>query len=417
MEFVSVGAWADLRPGLNVLSVETDSERSGLTRSFESIFSASNPNIDAPLVTVAGASLVLDHGLRRTLFENLGGVSPIVAGRTPSRSLHPSAVSIESALLVIRALSDPHASPKEAPVEVFRRMAALQEEKSQIENAAENSTKGDLASTRRDVTLLRKWIEDLADGFRRIDEAQANAKALEAAAYKKFAGPTAFNKLLDAQAARDEIVTAVGFESYEVYVAEKGAVMSDASSRLESQQRLLSELESVGLDKRDGKFRPTKVEMDFLYAHANFEERYGNDPTRSLAEQSRTRTVLRQGFRHQLALFLDSLGIGGSGEVEVVAEKFLDSQRTQGETMAASRMELMIKGRIEALTKVPAFAPVPCILDDVFSSWPDSAANDTFSQLIETAKNGHQILYICTRAEAARVSPLAQLFQRAQHVA
>jgi hypothetical protein len=417
MEFVSVGAWADLRPGLNVLSVVTDSDRSELVRSFESIFSTGAANVDAPAVTIAGAQLVLDQGLRRTLFENLGGVSPIVTARTASRSLHPSAVSIESALQVIRALSDPHSSPREAPVEVFRRMTALQEENAHIANATENSTKGDLASARRDVAALRRWIEELADGFRRIDEAQVAAKALEAAAYKKFAGPTAFNKLLDAQAARDEIVTAVGFESYEVYMAEKGAVMSDASKRLDSHQRMLNELESVGLDKRERTFRPSTAEMEFLAAHVNFEERYGNDPGRSLAEQSRTRTVLRQGFRHQLALFLDSLGIGGNGEVDVVAEKFLESQRIQGETMAASRMELLIKGRIEALTKVTAFAPVPCILDDVFSGWPEAAAHQTFSQLIETAKGGHQILYVCTRAEAARVSPLVQLFQRAQHVA
>jgi hypothetical protein len=412
MDFVSVGRWGDLRPGLNVLSVGSELDRADLVRTFESIFTPSATGFESPSVTIAGSAIALDSGLRRTLHEHLSGVSPVVSARSASRSVQPSAVSVESALAVLRALSEPQGSPKEPTVEVFRRMSALQDESNQA--SAEATTRVDLASARRDVAALKRWIEQLGEGFSRIDEAHVVVQGHEAAAYKKFAGPTAFNRLLDAQGVRDAIVNEVGFENFEVYQAEKGTVMSDASQRLLSTQRVLSELEAQGLDRRDRSFRPATAEMDFLSAHVHFEERYGVDPTKSLAEHARNRTVVRQGFRHQLALFLDSLGLGGSGEVEASAQRYLDANQLQGESVAAGRMELMIKGRIEALAKIPAFAPVPCVLDDVFAGWVASAAHDTFTQLIDTAKNGHQILYVCTREEATRVSPLAPLFERQQ---
>jgi hypothetical protein len=414
MDFVSVGRWGDLRPGLNVLSVASETQRDQLIRDFESVFAPSATGIESPIVTIAGSNISLDSGLRRTLFEHLSGVSPIVASRAASRSVQPAAISVESVLAVLRALSEPSTSPKEPTVEVFRRIATLEDELAQQAQSPEAVTRVDLATARRDVAALRRWIEQLSEGFSRIDEAQSVVQSHEAAAYKKFAGPTAFNRLLDAQGVRDAIVQEVGFESFEVYQSEKGAVMSDASQRLSAGQRAVAELEAHGLEKRDRSFRPATAELDFLSAHVHFEERYGVDPTKSLAEHARNRTVVRQGFRHQLALFLDSQGIGGSGEVEASAQRYLDANRSQGESVAAGRMELMIKGRIEALAKIPAFAPVPCVLDDVFAGWVASAAHDTFTQLIDTAKNGHQILYVCTREEAMRVSPLAPLFERQQ---
>jgi hypothetical protein len=413
MEFVSIGRWGDLRPGVNVLAVNSDLERADLVRMFESVFGGS-PAIpfEAPVATISGSTISLDSGLRRTMFEHLSGISPIVSARSSTRAVQPAAVSVESALAVIRSLSEPSASPREATVEVFRRMSALEDEASQNSHTADHSTRGDLASARRDVAALKRWIEELAEGFQRIEQAQVVVVSHEAAAYKKFAGPSAFNRLLDAQAARDTIVSGVGFESYEVYLSEKGTVLSDAAHRLEAHQRQLNELEAQGVDRRERSFRPVTAEMDFLAAHVHFEERYGADPTKSLAEQLRSRTVIRQGFRHQLALFLDSIGAGGHGEVEAVAQRYLDSSKHQGEAVAASRMELMIKGRIEALNKVTAFAPVPCVLDDVFSGWAPPMAHEVFSQLLETAKAGNQIIYLCTREEAARISPLTQLFER-----
>ncbi len=395
-----------------MVAAGSDIERNDVARMFETVFAASTSlAIEAPTVTISGSTITLDEGLRRTLVENLRGVSPLVAART-NRPAQPGSVAIESALAVIRALSDPNASPREATVEVFRRMTTLEDDAVQTNQSAEATPGGDLAAARRDVAALKKWIEQLGEGFTRIQAAQEGVVANEAAAYKKFAGPSAFNRLLDAQGARDAIVAEVGFENYDVFVAEKGAVMSDAAQRLEAHQRMLTELESKGVDRRERQFRPGTAEMDFLAAHVHFEERYGADPTKSLAEHLRTRTVIRQGFRHQLALFLDSIGAGATGEVETVAERYLDVSRHQGESITASRMELIIKARVDALTKISAFAPVPIVLDDVFSGWAASTSHDAFSQLIDTAKQGIQIIYLCAKDDVERISPLARLYER-----
>ncbi len=416
MEFVTLGRWGDLRPGVNVLTVTNEAERLQLISQFEEVFAASDM-ADSPAVKISGASLVLDANLRRTLRDNLAGVSPIVSTRSGKKqAVHPAAISIESAVEVMKALSDFRSSPKEPSVEVFRRMHTLQTEAADQDTSQDKVSSVDLAAARRDIAALRKWIEQLNDGFDRIDAAQVIVTTHEAAAYKKFAGPTAFNRLLDAQGVRDEIVVEVGFESYEVYVAEKLTVMSDAVARLDASQRQLQTLESTGLDRREVSGRPESAEMDFLSAHVNFEERYGNDPNKSPAEQNRSRTVVRTGIRKKLALFLDSLGVTGTGEVEAVAQQFLDSMRV-GSSLLPSEMKAAIAMRLASLDRIPAFGSVPCVLDDVFVGWEPSEAHEMFAHLVDLSKAGQQVLYVCTREEALRVSPLTQLFERSAALA
>ena len=420
MELLDVGAWRDLRPGMNVLCVADIEARTELVDAFKALTSISTTDQpESVRARIAGTEFTLDADLQLALHSSLGSLSAIMnAGNcAASESAHPSEVSVRSAVELLDALSLPDGRPDPAGTAAkLRHRALITSSMAQVTGSLEGLEQ-QLLQAKTDLIALQQWSTGLFEGFRRIDDSSAAVAEAEEASSKKLAGPSAFNRYLDAKQARESIVRSVGFENYEVYRAEAVHVMDDADERITEQQTLVTLLGQNLESQRSTASVPIQAEIEILAMHIDFDERLSKTTNSSLrdgTDSPRYRNFLRRGLRTPLSQLLLSMDIEPGEDPGETAQHWLASLGGSrvGPTVRVG-VELAIETRLEALAGVPSFGPVPLLLDDPLAGLSAEDAQATFGVLIEASQRGHQLLYVCSSVEAERISPLARLFVRA----
>jgi hypothetical protein len=393
--------------GLNVIEVSGALAQSVVVQQLLAVLGGTHPAGPA-VIEIDGTHMALTADLQRALRAELGDVSPVVYAPKPDADSpeHPAAVSVRAGLAILDALSSEQAELVLHDPRSLARHRQLSEELHGGADAIVDDLEDQRAAVKHDHATLDEWLAGIYRGFAQIDAAHHEMVELEAASQRRMAGPSAFNRYLDAKAHRDEVAKSVGFSNYDTYVKSGPDVVANARKSLGELEASLAAIDKQIINADSGHSASDFAELDVLNLYIKFSERMsavarsmGSDGT-----EVRARNLLVHSTRRSMITMLKGLGVSSITDEREAAESWLHTV-TSNAPVGPSRLavDLSIRGRMSSLAAVATVGPVPCVVVDAFAELSPSDGRASAKALQAIAESGHQVFVVCTADEARRL--------------
>jgi hypothetical protein len=397
----------DCVPGFNLIEVKGALEQNVVTQQLQAVLGGTQQSAPAT-IEIDGTHMTLTTDLQRALRGELGELSPVVD--TPptggSADEHPAAVSVRAGIAILDALAHEQA---ELRVEDPRSLSRHRQLTSELHGGADavvDDLERQRAELKHDHGALDEWLAGIYRGFAQIDAAHHEMVELEAASQRRLAGPSAFNKYLDAKQHRNEVAKSVGFSDYETYVKSGPDVVANARTSMAELEASLAAIDKKIISADSGHSASDFAELDILNLYITFSERLSTVARSMGADGSeiRSRHLMVHSTRRSMATMLKGLGVAPITDERAAAEQWLASA-VKAAPAGPSRLaiDLSIRGRMSSLATVPTVGPVPCVVVNAFAGLSASDAQASAAALVASTVGGHQVFYVCTASEAERL--------------
>jgi hypothetical protein len=311
----------------------------------------------------------------------------------------PELTTLRSAIALDAALATPDQTPPAISPVARRRLDQL----------VGLGSRGRSQSSEFDdaIEQLAAWRSSLLAGYKAIEDKDAEVQAADAAASKKLAGPSAFNRFVDLRDERDSLVQQVGFADYETYRRERSNVLKAADERMMQLRDAADEASGGGIG--------VTAEIQILELHRGIADRLGGRNSYGIdGDTPRNRHMLRHNLSTAVSQVLASLGIAAQPTNAVAtAQAWLD--KTSGASIEARlRRTDELALHLAVLAGASDIGPMPAVVIGagvLFSA--DGLREKTLDILRQVVRLDQQVIFVEPAGSATQLQHvLAELIDR-----